>query len=545
MFLTKDQKKTLRASIFRHLDGIVTAPTAYLLHESGILSHLQKNEKTALSQLTDLFKANEGYLNVALRVLCSQGWMKQEMVEDQGDIYFELTNTGKIALEYIPKYKDPVAFIPHAIKMQDFIDKGFDHHAFASLRSMFSHFEEDFGIEASEQEDIKAVQKQILKHIEGLIAGPIIVALGINGLFHKYFSVAPFEVEEFSRFHTEVKAIVDFFEGRGWFSKKGNVYNFTPEGLFFARRASAYGVTVSYLPTFMLLPELLFGNPKIFWQRPDHSPEIHVNRAMNVWGSGGAHSSYFKKIDEVIIDLFNRPIEEQPKGFLDMGCGNGAFIEHIFEVIWKQTTRGQMLDDYPLFIVGSDFNEAALLATRDTLNQADIWAKVVWGDIGKPEVLAAELQEKYNIFLGDILNVRSFLDHNRIFEQPDQINPERKSTSTGAFAFRGRRLTNNEVEENLINHLQKWRPYVERFGLLVIELHTIDPELTAQNLGRTGATAYDATHGFSDQYILEVDCFLQAAKEVGLEPDSKFQTRYPNSELATVSINLLKGIKVK
>lgn len=541
MLLTKEYKKQLRSMIFRHLDGIVTGPAAYALYEKGILQYLKAQKQSSLAHLTQKFVANEGYLNVALRTLCAQGWLTQEMQDNGQNIIFTVTEKGAIAFDLVPIYKDAVTFIPHAIKMQEFLNTGFDHHAFASLKSLFANYQQKFGIVLSEDTTERAVQEQILKHLEGLIAGPIVVALGISGLFHRYFSVAPFEVEEFSKHHLEVKAIVDFFTDLGWFTKKGKVYNFAPEGMFFARRASAYGVTVSYLPTFMLISELLFGNPKICWERPESSPEIHVNRAMNVWGSGGAHTAYFKKIDEVIIDLFNKPIEEQPKGFLDMGCGNGAFVEHIFNIIWKQTQRGKMLDDYPLFIVGSDYNEAALLATRETLNQADIWAKVVWGDISRPELLAESLQEKYNIFLGDLLNVRSFLDHNRIYELPETIDSNRISNSKGAFAFRGQRIPNNEVEENLVLHLKKWGPYVEKFGLLVIELHTIDPVLIAENLGKTGATAYDATHGYSDQYILEIDCFLKAAQEAGLAPDPTFQTKFPNSDLATVSINLLKN----
>lgn len=543
MILTKEEKKQLRSIIFRHLDGIVTGPTAYALYEKGILQYLQEQKASSLADLTKKFAANEGYLNVALRTLCAQGWLTQEIQDNGQNIIFSMTEKGAIAFGLAPIYKDAVTFIPHAIKMQEFINNGFDHHAFASLKSLFANYQKKFGITLSEDTTEREVQEQVLKHIEGLIAGPIVVALGISGLFHRYFSVAPFEVEEFSKHHLEVKAIVDFFTDLGWFTKNGKVYNFAPEGMFFARRASAYGVTVSYLPTFMLISELLFGNPKIFWERPENSPEIHVNRAMNVWGSGGAHTAYFKKIDEVIIDLFNKPIEEQPKGFLDMGCGNGVFIEHIFNIIWTQTQRGKMLDDYPLFIVGSDYNEAALLATRETLNQADIWAKVVWGDISRPELLAESLQEKYNIFLGDLLNVRSFLDHNRIYELPETVDPNRISSSKGAFAFRGQRIPNNEVEENLVTHLKKWGPYVERFGLLVIELHTVAPSLIAENLGKTGATAYDATHGYSDQYILEIECFLKAAKEANLSPDPNFQTKYPNSDLATVSINLLRNEK--
>jgi hypothetical protein len=269
--------------------------------------------------------------------------------------------------------------------------------------------------------------------------------------------------------------------------------------------------------------------------------EKHVDREMNVWGSGGAHDTYFRVIDEIIIKLFNLPIAEQPKGILDMGCGNGAFLEHIFNVIDRQTLRGRMLDDYPLFLVGADYNQAALKVTRANLIKSDIWAKVIWGDIGRPDLLAEDLKENYNISLSELLNVRTFLDHNRIWEQPEQVGANRISTSTGAFAFRGRRLTNREVEENLLQHLKKWSPYVQKFGLLIIELHTISPVLTAANPGRTAATAYDATHGFSDQYIVEIDVLHKICEEAGLFPDMNYFRKFPDSDLATVSINLLRG----
>jgi len=98
-----------------------------------------------------------------------------------------------------------------------------------------------------------------------------------------------------------------------------------------------------------------------------------------------------------------------------------------------------------------------------------------------------------------------------------------------------------QVEDNLLEHLGKWTPYVSQFGLLLIELHTIPPAVAAQNIGKTAATAYDATHGFSDQYIVEIDVFNKVAAEAGLFPDASVFRKFPNSEIATVSINLLKG----
>jgi SAM-dependent methyltransferase len=337
---------------------------------------------------------------------------------------------------------------------------------------------------------------------------------------------------------------LDFFTFLGWFIKKKEHYRFTNKGLFFARRSSAYGVTVSYIPTFRRVDELIFGNPNIFRSSIPNTLEIHVDREMNVWGSGGAHSAYFKKIDEVVIELFNRPIEEQPKGILDMGCGNGAFLIHLFEVIEQRTKRGALLEEYPLFLVGVDYNKAALKVTRSNLVKADIWAKVIWGDIGDPKQLEEDIQESYNIQLSDLLNVRTFLDHNRPWFEPKNDTPA-LSTSTGAFASCGNRLSNASVESNLKEHFEKWVPYVKKFGLLLIELHTIDAKIAAKNIGKTAVTAYDATHGFSDQYILELDVFRKIIQQVGLQTVEKHFSKFPDNEVATVSINYLIGNTTK
>ncbi|MEM9544331.1 MAG: class I SAM-dependent methyltransferase [Bacteroidota bacterium] len=536
--LTREQKREYRSDLFRHLDGLVTAPTAYVLLENGILNDLISSEKVNLSELSEKYKAHEGYLNVSLRILCSQGWLTYTLDHSKNSIIYSTTSKSKTAFELCHLYKDVVLLMR---KSANYHPRIFSKEIFQDLKAIFDKFEKNYGIQFSENSETLEIQNQILKHLEGIITAPSIVALGMNGMFHKYFMEASFRPEEFHKEGKSFAALLDFFSFLGWFEKKNETYSFTDKGLFFARRASAYGVTVSYQNTFRHLDELLFGNPNKLWDVPKGHSEIHVDRKMNVWGSGGAHKAYFKKIDEIIIDLFNKPIHEQPKGIVDMGCGNGAYLEHLFEVIEQRTLRGTMLEDHPLFLVGADYNEDALKVTRANLINADIWAKVIWGDIGRPDLLADDLKNNYNIDLKDLLNVRTFLDHNRIWEDPKSDHSVRTSTSTGAFAHRGRRISNEEVEQNLLEHFKKWAPYVQRFGLLVIELHTIPPEYTAANLGRTAATAYDATHGFSDQYIVEVDIFNSIAAEAGLYPDKAHFSKFPNSELATVSINLLKG----
>lgn len=532
------QKTDLRQQIFLHLDGLVVAPTAYYLFQKGILDYLLQKESISLKELSNHFKANEGYLNVALRILASQGFLNYTIDNQKDEIGISINSKSEYAFSNFHLYEDVVKVLEQT---DFFISVQIESTHIHKIANLFEKFRNNFGITFSDDNEELTIQQQILKHIEGYLVAPIVVSLGMTGMFHKYFMETSFKAEEFHKEPETFKIILDFFTFLGWFTQKNGFYQFTETGLFFAKRATAYGVTVSYLPMFKNLNQMLFGNASALRDINVYEEEKHVNREMNVWGSGGAHTTYFKVIDEIIIELFNQPIDEQPKGILDMGCGNGAFLQHIFEVIERHTLRGKLLDDYPLFLVGADYNQAALKVTRANLIKADIWAKVVWGDIGNPDLLAANLMENYKISLGDLLNVRTFLDHNRIWENPKNMNPDRISTSTGAFAHRGKRISNNLVEENLFEHFKKWSPYVEKFGLLMIELHTISPKLTAQNIGKTAATAYDATHGYSDQFIVEIDVLHKIAAEAGLQLDPLYFKKFPNTDYATVSINLLKG----
>lgn len=524
-------KSKLRASIFRHLDGIVMAPVVAVLAKHNTLDAIQKTEKFDIDEFSSSISANAGYLNVALRVLASQGFLNYTVDNKQNKVSISLSDRFEKLLEFQEVYQDLNAFITAEETIRSAqVSDGMCQHWW----QLFQQYKE-WLLEDIDEQDIRY---QVQKHIEGCLIGPVIVRLGMSGLFHNYFMQSRFSADEFHKNPEYFGKVLDGLAQMAWFRENKGFYEFTEQGLFFAKRAASYGVTVSYLPMFAALEELIFGDAAAIRNLGQGEEERHVDRAMNVWGSGGAHHTYFKVIDELIIEIFNRPIEEQPKGILDMGCGNGALLQHLYEIIERFTLRGKMLEEHPLFLVGADYNQAALKATRANLVKHEIWAKVIWGDIGDPDTLAAELKEVYKIDLSSLLNMRSFLDHNRIWEPADAKGS--LSSSTGAFAFRGQRLANNEVEASLKQHLEKWKPYVHKHGLLLIELHTIAPALTAANLGKTAATAYDATHGFSDQYIVELEVFNKVCAEVGLQAEPRMVRRFPDSELATVSINLFK-----
>ncbi|WP_370089103.1 class I SAM-dependent methyltransferase [Ekhidna sp.] len=530
----KKRNAAYRSELFQHLDGIAIAPVAYELYSKGVFNPILKANSIDLLELGSLFKANNGYLNVALRLMACQGWLDYHVDNESGRITISANDKSELAFASMSHYKDVVELMKFS---GQFHPRKFEKEPFEVWNRIAKKFMKGYFPLSKDQKE-REIQQQILNHIEGMLVGPSTVQLGMGGMFHKYFMEMSFSPSEYHQDPESFEQILDFFTHLQWFEKKNTTYKFTEKGLFFAKRSSAYGVTVSYIPTFRSLDELIFGNPE-FLKVAEGEKEKGVDREMNVWGSGGAHVAYFEKVDDIIIDLFNRPIEEQPRGILDMGCGNGAFLIHIFDVVFHKTRRGKMLEEYPLFLVGADYNKAALDVTRTNLINADVWAKVIWGDIGNPARLAKDLKENYEMELSDLLNVRTFLDHNRMWDETEEKIAE-TSISTGAFASRGKLLRNNEVEANLKAHFKKWQPYIYKFGLIVIELHGLDPKLTASNLGKTASTAYEATHGFSDQYILELDSFDKVVAEAGLSIDPKHRSKFPDSELATVSINYLK-----
>ena len=126
-----------------------------------------------------------------------------------------------------------------------------------------------------------------------------------------------------SALHATAEAWLDVMEGMGW---QGT------GGAFFEALVGVRGDDVVH-PTFLWAKELLLGDGRWLWRTEPGEPEVHVDRTLNVWGSGGAHAAYFSDLDEVVKNVFNQPLEDQPQGLCDMGCGNGALLLHLKEVV--------------------------------------------------------------------------------------------------------------------------------------------------------------------------------------------------------------------
>jgi len=533
-----DEKAAVRAALFGHLSGIVLAPVVKALFDRRVFEIF--GDSTAwleLERIVERTHANRGYLRVALRLLASCGWLTQRLGEDGRSPSYALTPEGTLALRIAPPlYEEVLSFLPKVVFLEDFLFGGSDQPLLPSLEALVQRAKNRWGLGLEGEPDTENIRIQLRRHLDGILVGPAMVALARGGIFAQ-LEAGPVEIQNIQGNHGSLSCVFDLLGTQGWVVREQDTVRLTSSGKYAATLATSYGVTVSYVPLFNMVSTLLFGNPRI--QRVDESGvELLVNRGMNVWGSGGAHRTYFKKVDEIVVEIFNRPIARQPQGICDMGCGDGTFLEHLYSVVKTRTSRGQALDKHPLVLVGADFNKVARRVAKQTLRRANCPTfHVIQGDINRPPQLAADLDD-LGLDIHDLLHVRSFLDHNRPYSPPmDYVKGSRKGKSTGAFTRLGQEIASDELEENLVRHLRRWAPYVGRFGLLLLELHTLPPEVTAANLEKTPAVAYDGTHGFSDQYLVELSVFLDCAREAGLRADPVHACKFPPSELATVSLN--------
>ncbi|NEO04111.1 MULTISPECIES: type I polyketide synthase [unclassified Moorena] len=486
--------------INRYAHGFVAIPVIWACRERGIFELLAQKQSLYLEEIVEHFQANSGHLQVALRLLQSLKILEKNDVGaysfgDRGQIHKKIPN------DMVSLYKFPF----------DLYLKG-EHKK--GIGSWIERSERRWYINDSRLSDF----------LDGVLVVPILLALKKEKL------IAGKSGSLFSDLKDSVKQeLTTLFVNLGWAIAEKEGINLTNVGRFMSQRSMNLGVTASYTPMLLQIDDLLFGNPHKVFQRDDGGHEIHVDRTLNVVGSGFQHEKFFADTEEIIISIFNqRPFEEQPSYVVDMGCGDGTLLKRIYNVIIGKSARGEVLTKYPVYIVGVDYNQESLNVTDKNL--AEIPHRVIQGDIGNPERLLADLKAE-GIDPEKVLHVRSFLDHDRPFIPPTDTETagsrSRLDYQVVDVDEEGKLIAPHIAVQSLVEHLGRWSNIVTRHGLLLLEVHSLTASVVQKFLDESESLHFDACQAFSKQHLVEADVFLMAAAEVGLFPKAKYLRRYP------------------
>lgn len=533
---------------------------------------------------------NSGHIAVALKVLADQGLIDRKLNDLGMADEVQLTERGVIFLRILDQnislldlYQD---FETYAENFNSFLKndiKGFN--AFSNYAALIRASTEHnpWNLNSINQDVNQSVIHQLLMILDGPLFGVSMSALGLHKKFDLFFEpnslvdsygnpVPPrkrklenlrwVDISDFGYDIERFSQLLNLLVARGMIqmkvTKQGiKQIKMTRKGFYLRRIAPSYGVTTSYIPTYKHIFTYLFGDVSQIKKYDDNGDELLVDRPMNVWASGGSHETYFLKVDQIVRKIFNQSdMEHQPMGVADMGSGDGAFLSHLLETIVKNTLRGQHISaEKPLYIIGADFNREALeIAKANVLKKIEELRREGYaqqmehvvpvffkGDILDPDQFDQDIHNELGFHLDDLLNVRSFLDHNRPYRKP-RTESTIDTKTQAVFVSNGELVSNDELEQNLREHMQSWARHLTKHGLIVLELHSITDEQVSNRLGNTPATAYHASHGFSEQYLPEAFRWFEIISEAGLVADPEslalFPSRNPDNPLVQPTVTL-------
>ncbi|CAJ1449640.1 unnamed protein product, partial [Effrenium voratum] len=300
----------------------------------------------------------------------------------------------------------------------------------------------------------------------------------------------------------------------------GGAVQMTTSAPLALQRCQMMLVAVSYAPMLAKFQHVLREEPSWGFQEATELTELHVDRGLNVWGSGLQHQAFFRQLLELLGPLFSGDPQKQPRYVADTGCGDGSLLLQIYDFVRTRTPRGQQLEEFPLTLIGIDLNEASLRAAKETLRAVP--CELLAGDIGQPGAICEELRRR-GVDCRQVLHVRSFLDHDRPF-LPPQRRPEgararfvRHHFVESAYLDKaGNLLAAEEVYQSLVEHLQRWAEILNGHGLCMLEAMLLDVPTTRRYFEDNVSFHFDIEAALSRQYLVPAVPFCMALAEAGL-----------------------------
>jgi len=488
----------------RLADGFVAVPIIEACARGGLFSVMSSGPRSADGLARDL-RMNEGHLRVALRLLEGLGY-----VDGSAWGAFQLSPVCKARAGALPPdLHEMLVSLPDDLAsdasrlagwLRRCADGWADHEAPHPMADL----------------------------LDGALLVPVLGELSRRGAARSLDSDKdPFGPES-------TVELLRLFAARGWAEAAPHEPRprLNAAGAYLVESGAKLGVALSYWPMLRQMDALLFGNAASVFARDSEGYERHLDRRLNVIGSAAQHGGFFREMEDAVVDYFDRlPLESQPSHIADLGCGDGTLLRRLHAAVATRTRRGAELAQYPLTLVAADYNQASL--DEAARNLADLPHLTVQANIGDPSGFISKLSAS-GVDPRAVLHVRSFVDHDRPFLPPGDtlaLARRRPCRDTGVHVdSAGGAIEPAVAVQSLVEHLARWREAIEgqSHGLLLLEVHCVQPATIRRLNHATEALHFDAYHGFSGQNLVEASTFLLAAAEAGLAPQSRAALRFPH-----------------
>jgi SAM-dependent methyltransferase len=487
-----------------HCDGVAIGSAVYALNDCGLLGKLaEAAAPIRLDELAEQYRLRRGYLHLAMKLLAGQGLVRRSGDLSSGQTCVELSEQGRPWHRLVGAY----AAIPTLLQQAISLLTQTGAPPVAELRSRREPSGAGSGL-----------VDRVCRHVNGALVAAAMTLLDRCRAFQilRARPGAAIPTADLPCDPLHAAAALEILTIERWAVVAGESAALTPEGLIASQLAPQYFYPASYLPTYQAVPDLLRGRAL---PKQTNRGEQHLDRELDIAFSGKVFQrSCREPFLAMALPIFRQmPVEDQPSCVVDTGCGDGTLLIELFKAIRAGTPRGQRLAENPLLMVGVDYNQLAREVARRKFREAALPHIVVPGDVGDPDGLAATLAAQ-GIDMRQALHVSKSVIHNRTFRRPKRprTNSLGGVESTAVFvAPDGTLIQTPDLLDNLVEHFEAWRPWVGRHGMIVIEAHTVDPDIVAAYIGRSLVTVLDASHGFSHQYLVEIEVHRAAAAAAG------------------------------
>jgi hypothetical protein len=581
---------------FAYCNGLVLIPSLTALNDARAFDHqlgsaVPRPERVAdLAELAygNAWRARFGRIWGAFNCLALQGWLEldgqnestQYCLTALGRRVVTLARAHDETLRLVLEARELLANLHAALRVSP--PKRSEVELYAEL---VRRARAGWALLAAPEVDAAC---QLRSCLNGMLVCPTLVALGmpvyrnVNELIEVESpallacsaATGAFNLDEFRDAcpgRALLEPMVELLESDGIASRLAkDLWALTPESIERARFLVGGGALVgSYSRTYAQLDVHLFEPSS----RLRIDADLHVDRLMNVFGTSRASSepalehlckTYVKQVFDQL------PLHEQPFGIADMGCGDGRALRALGEYVLNHTERGRRCREFPLALLGADYNDAPLHRTRAELSYFDTIAgvstHVVKADMTDPEgydrtVRALQLRVPARAepaALRDFLHSFMFIVHNRRLVHSDPqyvhealvrrlVQPEvRRAASRvlseefgitldsqvsapaaawqvaalfpNTYVLDGGAVSGCVVATDLVEFLLRWRPFASH-GFLSVEGHVPTggslralPPHPQPHVFRWGI------HYISEQYLLSLREYLLATALAGFVP---------------------------